>query len=133
MRSGRAVAGRVGFNDDNQERQEYHLQKMDQLHQAQHQAHADDPFGLPPVLSEHMQRVALEKAELIDLEKQEKTRELWRRAKAAMNRWAQLRRMTKYGLNWLNEATKFSKQDKAEVSGARRVGRSGASSPCPAF
>jgi len=38
-----------------------------------------------------------------DAEFEARKTELWRRVKAAMNRWAQLRRMTKYGMIWLGE------------------------------
>lgn len=39
--------------------------------------------------------------------------ELWIRVKGALNRWAQLRRMTKYGMTWLSEASKVSQQERA--------------------
>lgn len=38
-----------------------------------------------------------------DEEFEQRKLELWRRVKAAMNRWAQLRRMTKYGMLWLGD------------------------------
>jgi len=52
-------------------------------------------------------------AENEDAEFRERKLELWRRVKGAMNRWAQLRKMTKYGMAWLSEASKMSKLERA--------------------
>jgi hypothetical protein len=38
-----------------------------------------------------------------DKEFEQRKLELWRRVKNAMTRWAQLRRMTKYGMLWLGD------------------------------
>jgi hypothetical protein len=53
-------------------------------------------------------------AENEDAEFRERKLELWRRVKGAMKRWAQLRKMTKYGMAWLSEASKMSKVERAE-------------------
>ena len=58
---------------------------------------------------------ALVNLETEDSEFRERKLELWRRAKGAMNRWAQLQRMTKYGLAWLSDTAKLNQQNRAEV------------------
>jgi len=44
----------------------------------------------------------------------ERKKDLWVRVKGALNRWAQLRRMTKFGMTWLSEASKVTEQERAE-------------------
>ena len=43
--------------------------------------------------------------------RQERKLNVWRRVKNALDRWAQLRRMTRYGLAWLAEAARTSTAD----------------------
>ena len=51
-----------------------------------------------------------------DSEFRERKLKLWGRVKGALGRWAQLRRMTKYGLAWLSEAAKSGQADREKFA-----------------